>query len=68
MRTFTSAEFLEANCSLRLILIECSPHYFGSDCNTPCGHCKENDVCNNVTGRCPNGCQNQWTKLTCDGK
>lgn len=46
----------------------CGDQYYGSDCNTPCGHCRNNDVCNNVTGRCPRGCQNQWSGYRCDGR
>lgn len=48
-------------------ILGCSEHFYGLDCNTPCGHCLNNDVCDNVTGRCPNGCQNQWTEDKCDG-
>ena len=42
--------------------------YYGNDCNTPCGQCKEDDVCNNVTGECPRGCKPLWTGPRCDGK
>lgn len=45
----------------------CSEHFYGLDCSTPCGHCLNKDVCDNVTGRCPNGCQNYWTGDGCDG-
>lgn len=46
----------------------CSERFYGNDCNTPCGHCSDNDVCNNVTGVCPNGCRNQWIEDKCDGE
>ena len=39
-----------------LLLKDCVPRYYGSDCNTPCGQCREDDVCNSVTGYCPHGC------------
>lgn len=46
----------------------CSEYIYGTDCNTPCGHCKDKDVCDNTTGHCPNGCQNQWTGDRCEGE
>lgn len=46
----------------------CRDQYYGSDCNTPCGHCKDDDVCNNATGSCPGGCQTQWIGNSCDGR
>ena len=46
----------------------CSPHYYGRDSNTPCGHCNGDDVCNSVTGHCPNGCKPHWTGTRCEGK
>ena len=51
-----------------MIFVVCSPHYYGSDCNTPCGKCRGDDVCHNVTGQCPNGCKPHWTGTRCDGK
>ena len=53
---------------LRQCLLVCSPHYYGSDCDIPCGQCRGNDVCHNVTGHCPNGCKQHWTGPRCDGK
>ena len=50
------------------LLPVCSPHYYGSDCNSSCGQCKGNDLCNNVTGTCPNGCNGHWTGPNCNGK
>ena len=48
-------------------VLECLPHYYGSDCNTPCGQCRGNDVCNIMTGYCPNGCKQHWSGPKCDG-
>lgn len=45
----------------------CSDHFYGTNCDTPCGHCINNDVCDNATGHCPNGCYNFWTGKKCDG-
>ena len=50
------------------IMLVCAPHYYGNDCSTPCGHCRGDDVCNNVTGHCPHGCTRHWQGLKCDGK
>ena len=47
--------------------IVCSPYYYGSDCNTSCGHCRGDDVCNNVTGHCPHGCKQHWIGSKCNG-
>ena len=48
--------------------LECLPNYYGSDCNTPCGQCRGDIVCNNVTGQCPYGCKPYWTGPKCDGR
>ena len=46
----------------------CSPHYYGYNCNAPCGQCSGDGVCNNVTGDCPRGCKLHWSGPKCDGK
>jgi hypothetical protein len=46
----------------------CRAEFYGAECSTPCGQCKTGDVCNNVTGVCPNGCQEHWNESRCDGK
>ena len=48
-------------------IVECL-HYYGSDCNTACGHCAGSDICDSVTGRCDSGCQDNWQGAKCDGK
>ena len=50
------------------ILLACTPGYYGSDCNTPCGRCLGDVVCHNVNGYCHNGCKQHWMGLRCDGK
>uniref|UniRef100_A0A8W8NT92 Multiple epidermal growth factor-like domains 10 n=1 Tax=Magallana gigas TaxID=29159 RepID=A0A8W8NT92_MAGGI len=57
---YTSIEI----CEIKVMV--CVDHYYGIDCNTPCGKCKNNSVCNKGTGHCPNGCQNHWTGNKCD--
>ena len=44
----------------------CVPHYYGIDCNTPCGQCRD-DVCDPVSGECHRGCKQHWVGLRCDG-
>ena len=46
----------------------CSPHYYGSECNTPCGQCRGDDLCDKMTGHCPNGCKQHWTSVRCDSR
>ena len=50
------------------MFLVCSAHFFGSDCNTPCGQCIGDDLCDSVTGHCPHGCQLHWTGPRCDGR
>ena len=50
------------------MVLVCVANYYGRDCNTPCGQCRGNDVCDNVTGHCPNGCKQHWAGTRCDGK
>lgn len=52
---------------LNVIVLVCSDHFYGTDCNTPCGHCKNNDVCDKGNGSCLNGCQSHWQGEGCDG-
>ena len=52
---------------LSLYSKDCAPHFYGSDCNTPCAQCRRDDVCDSVTGHCPNGCKPHWTGPWCDG-
>lgn len=53
---------------LHVFVLVCSDHYYGIDCKTPCGHCKNNGVCDKGTGSCPNECQNHWQGVRCDSK
>ena len=46
----------------------CTPHFYGLDCNTTCGQCSGDAICNDVTGDCPYGCKPHWAGLRCDGK
>lgn len=51
-----------------LLILECIDYFYGGDCNTTCGHCVNNGVCDKDTGQCPNGCQTHWTGNRCDGR
>ncbi|XP_076448634.1 uncharacterized protein LOC143285262 [Babylonia areolata] len=45
---------------------ECPRYLYGQDCGQHCGHCKNDDVCNVVTGNCPDGCDDGYDGLRCD--
>lgn len=42
----------------------CSGHSFGVQCERTC-NCKDNGACDDITGECPNVCQNGWNNDTC---
>ncbi|XP_078327600.1 uncharacterized protein LOC144623185 isoform X2 [Crassostrea virginica] len=59
---------------------ECEPGWTGTTCNTKCSngwygqeckqqcpeHCRNNALCNHVTGQCDEGCDAGWTGTLCD--
>nr|XP_022311625.1 receptor-type tyrosine-protein phosphatase epsilon-like isoform X1 [Crassostrea virginica] len=46
---------------------ECSEGWYGLDCKLLCsGHCRDNAVCNHVTGVCKGGCAAGWNGTLCD--
>ena len=47
--------------------IECIGGWYGVDCKQQCsGHCRDNAVCNHVTGQCDKGCAVGWRGALCD--
>ncbi|KAH3866399.1 hypothetical protein DPMN_029461 [Dreissena polymorpha] len=44
---------------------ECNDGKYGDACLQDCGSCANDDVCDHVTGRCPNGCSDGWLNDTC---
>lgn len=51
----------------RYIFIECSEGRYGVNCSQECsGQCKDNIICEHVTGQCVKGCDVGWTGATCD--
>ncbi|XP_061180599.1 scavenger receptor class F member 2-like [Saccostrea echinata] len=48
------------------LIVFCKAGYYGYNCEYLCGKCKTETICNNITGICPEGCQNRWTGLNCD--
>merc|ERR1711994_2301 len=43
------------------------PGYYGDDCNTACGSCKDDAVCDKKNGNCPaGGCADGWSGDKCD--
>ncbi|XP_078330683.1 uncharacterized protein LOC144624655 [Crassostrea virginica] len=46
---------------------ECVGGWYGLDCKQQCsGHCKDNSVCNYVTGQCEKGCAAGWRGTLCE--
>nr|XP_022305068.1 protein draper-like isoform X1 [Crassostrea virginica] len=44
----------------------CPAGWYGLDCKQQCsGHCKDNALCNHVTGQCYNGCAAGWRGALC---
>ena len=37
------------------------------ECALPCGQCQNGTFCNDITGYCPEGCQEKWQGKKCDG-
>lgn len=55
-------------CVLRILLLECrSGYYLSNNTCRKCGHCVGNKPCNNRTGECINGCEENWMTTKCDG-
>ncbi|XP_070182464.1 multiple epidermal growth factor-like domains protein 11 [Littorina saxatilis] len=45
----------------------CDDEYYGTNCTTQCGNCKNGDPCDKSSGECPNGCQPGWSpQQQCD--
>ncbi|XP_052282064.1 protein draper-like isoform X1 [Dreissena polymorpha] len=44
----------------------CETGKFGIDCSLECGNCINNTFCNNISGRCPDGCDPGWTGQLCN--
>ena len=38
----------------------CDHGYFGPECKGKCGHCLDNNTCNRLDGKCPNGCESGY--------
>ena len=50
-----------------ILLKECTEGWYGLDCKQQCsGHCRDNAVCNHVTGGCNVGCTAGWTGTLCN--
>ena len=44
----------------------CYDGYYGPDCAVRCGNCKDNQVCDSITGWCDAGCSLGFRGLRCD--
>ncbi|XP_056013740.1 uncharacterized protein LOC125677597 [Ostrea edulis] len=43
----------------------CKSGFYGRNCKKRCGHCKFGTHCNDITGICPEGCQDTWEGPPC---
>nr|XP_022311643.1 multiple epidermal growth factor-like domains protein 10 [Crassostrea virginica] len=45
----------------------CTEGWYGLDCKQQCsGHCRDDAICNHVTGQCEEGCAAGWRGTLCD--
>ena len=50
-----------------ILLKECTEGWYGLECKQQCsGHCRDNAMCNHVTGQCKEGCAAGWRDALCD--
>ena len=50
-----------------ILLKVCTKDWYGLDCKQQCsGHCRDNVVCNHMTGQCDVGCAAGWTGSKCN--
>ena len=50
-----------------VLIKECTAGWYGLDCKQQCsGHCRDDDVCDHVTGQCDGGCAAGWRGALCD--
>lgn len=46
---------------------ECTNGWYGANCSQRCsGHCRDDTICNHVTGLCDKGCDAGWTGFLCN--
>ena len=45
----------------------CTDGLYGPNCTQKCGHCRNESVCNNITGDCLQGCDEHLGGSKCDG-
>ena len=51
-----------------LFFIVCEDGFYGSSCNNICGHCLNEDSCDDKTGTCVTGCHSHFLYPFCKGK
>lgn len=47
------------------LLVECENNKYGAGCSEDCGHCLDEEQCNNVNGTCHSGCEAGYYKTRC---
>lgn len=54
-------------CSFILLITECSDGSYGEECKYQCGECLNVITCDNVNGKCSEGCKPGWqSTYKCD--
>ena len=56
-----SKDILRYHClryrELTIYISVCDPGLYGQDCGTTCGNCRNNSICDPVSGLCEDGCE-----------
>lgn len=47
--------------------VECADGFYNKNCSGTCGFCRNDEVCNKVTGYCINGCKSNYKDPFCQG-
>lgn len=49
------------------LFVECADGFYNKNCSGTCGFCRNDEVCNKVTGYCINGCKSNYKDPFCQG-
>lgn len=50
---------------INFVRLECIAGYYGEECGSICGYCRDNTTCHHVTGSCNEGCQSGYQEPNC---
>ena len=63
---FFSFNFVKEETKINISACKDGQYISNRTCVSCKGHCKDGSPCNKLTGRCDNGCSNQWTGEYCE--